>query len=89
MSSRAATSDRRALGSTNAFKASRTPGFVSLSDLRPPPGRRTRSTGVVDGASSSFNPRPIVLAATPVTRDTAAMPPYPVQRRAKVGHLRG
>ena len=52
----------------------------TLSDLRPPPGRRTRSRGVADGASSSFNPRPIVLAATPVTRDTAAMPPYPAAR---------
>ena len=55
-------------------------GIRSLSDLRPPPGRRTRSRGVADGASSSFNPRPIVLAATPVTRDTAAMPPYPAAR---------
>jgi hypothetical protein len=30
-----------------------------------------------DLASSSFRPRPIVLAAMPVACDTAAIPPYP------------
>jgi hypothetical protein len=43
---------------------------------RPAPSRRTR-TGAEDAARRSFAPRMIVLRATPVARDTAAVPPYP------------
>src|SRR5208283_599335 len=66
----------RVSGSTSAFRSSSKPGSVSVNDLRPPPGRRTR-LGAGGGASSSFRPRPIVLAAMRVTRETAAMPPRP------------
>ena len=43
--------------------------------LRPPPGRRIRPNA--SGADNSRKPRPIVLAASPVAADTAAIPPYP------------
>ncbi len=66
----------RASGSTSAFGSSSKPGSVSVNDLRSPPGRRTRQ-GAGGGASSSFGPRPIVLAAMRVIRETAAMPPCP------------
>src|SRR5271165_6004408 len=67
----------RASGSTSAFRSSSKPGSVSVNDLRPPPGRRTPPSFSGGGASSSFRPRPIVLAAMRVTRETAAMPPRP------------
>jgi hypothetical protein len=47
--------------------------------LRPPPARRNRPGGNGVASRSSLRPRPIVLAAMPVTRDTAAMPPYPAE----------
>ena len=46
---------------------------ATISGLRPPPRRRTRPSS--SGADRSFRPRPIVLAARPVIRETAAIPP--------------
>ena len=48
---------------------------IEGSALRPPPERRMRPGSNRVGAASSFRPRPMVLAAMPVIRDTAAMPP--------------
>jgi hypothetical protein len=70
----------RSLGETSASKSSSSVAFVATRDLRPPPGRRTRSDDSPDAQASSFKPRPIVLAAIPVARETPAMPPYPAAR---------
>ena len=43
--------------------------------LPPPPGRRIRQGSSGSAAANSFKPRPIVLAAIPVGRATAAIPP--------------
>jgi hypothetical protein len=61
-------------GSTNRRRSSSTVGSTVLESGRPAPLRRIR---VVAGMSSmrSFAPRMIVLRATPVARDTAAVPP--------------
>jgi hypothetical protein len=56
--------------------------------LRPPPGRRTRSASSRAAVASSFKPRPIVLTAMPVARDTAAIPPYPAARASVAANSR-
>src|SRR6185369_4779503 len=38
--------------------------------------------------ASSFKPRPIVLTAMPVARDTAAIPPYPAVRASVAANSR-
>jgi hypothetical protein len=49
---------------------------VMVKGLRPPPGRRTRPSGV-SFLRSSASPRPLVLRARPVARITALTPPPP------------
>ena len=78
----------RASGSTSAFRSSSNLGFVCVSDLRPPPSRRIRLGVGGGGASSSFRPRPIVLAAMRVTRETAAIPPCPAARASAAAKSR-
>ena len=51
--------------------------MVDCAGLRPPPGRRSRPDSPPIFCANSFSPRPIVLAAIPVIRETVAMPPYP------------
>ena len=53
-----------------------------------PPGRRTRAGVDLGGRSSSFTPRPIVLAAMRVTRETATMPPCPAARASEAAKIR-
>jgi hypothetical protein len=77
--SSAASGSPRMEDCTNACKASRSPGWVSVAGLLPPPTRRTRSPS--RAARKSARPHPIVLRAMPVARDTAATPPPP--RRAR------
>ena len=62
-------------GSTKPRRSSElSVGSAAQASGRPAPSRRTR-TGVEDAASRSFAPRMIVLRATPVARQTAAVPP--------------
>src|SRR5580704_3392694 len=63
-------------GSTNSRRSSSRVGSFSIRVGPPPPGRRT-SPDNEPGLARSFKPRPIVLRATPVARDAAAMPPWP------------
>src|SRR4051794_40940796 len=65
----------RASGSTSASKSPSSVVSCITRFLPPPPGRRTRPGSSSSAATSSFKPRPIVLAAIPVPRDSAAMPP--------------
>ena len=65
----------RASGSTSAFRSSSSRCFRQR--FASSPGRRTPLTFGGGGAPRSFRPRPIVLAAMRVTRETAAMPPCP------------
>ena len=76
--------DRR-LGSVHNFmvdqvtgqdwrRFSRRVGSFSISVGQPPPGRRTAPDNE-PGSARSFNPRPMVLRATPVARDAALIPP--------------
>jgi hypothetical protein len=64
----------REVGSTNDSNVVRTPGSVSASGLRPPPGRRVRPNGSSQ-ASSSATPFDTVTALTPATRATTLIPP--------------
>jgi len=61
-------------GSTRASKAATIPGSVSVSDLRPPPGLRTRpcSSGLTPPARTSTTPRVTVGRDTPAAAATAA-----------------
>ena len=56
----------RSVGSTKASSAWTRPPSCSVSDLRPPPDRRTCSSGASKPEASSSSPRPIVLGAIPV-----------------------
>src|SRR5882757_828957 len=67
----------RVSGSTSARRSSSKFASVSLTGLRPPPARRTRSKSGVSPARNSASPRPIVLRAIPVARITATIPPCP------------
>src|SRR6516164_8174637 len=67
----------RLSGSTSARKSSSRLVSVTLSGLRPPPGRRTQPASGVSSRRSSASPRPIVLRARPVARITALTPPRP------------
>ena len=79
----------RVAGSTKARKSSSKLGSVSVSGLRPAPGRRTRPTGGPSVApQSSAKPRPIVLRAIPVIWATAWMPPKPAARASAAANRR-
>src|SRR4051795_1479516 len=78
----------RSLGATSASRSSSRAASVATSGLRPPPGRRTRSASSRAAVASSFKPRPIVLTAMPVARDTAAIPPYPAVRASVAANSR-
>ena len=67
----------RASKSISATKAGSKPLFVSVRDLRPPPARRLRPASSGVSPLKSLSPRPVVLTAMPVARDTAAIPPRP------------
>jgi hypothetical protein len=80
----------RVSGSTSARRSSSQGGLasVSLSGLRPPPGRRTRSGSGVSSARNSASPRPIVLRAMPVARVTALTPPCPADLASAAANRR-
>src|SRR5215210_4846688 len=78
----------RSLGATSASRSSSRGASVATRGLRPPPGRRTRSASSRAAVASSFKPRPIVLTAMPVARDTAAIPPYPAVRASVAANSR-
>ena len=61
-------------GSTNSCRCFSTVGSALLESGRPAPLRRIRAV-VGDASTRSFAPRMIVLRATPVARETAAVPP--------------
>ncbi len=67
----------RLSGSTSASRSLISVGSASVRGLRPPPSRRTRPFASRSGDAKSFSPRPIVERATPVARETAAIPPRP------------
>src|SRR3954470_10866784 len=78
----------RSLGATSASRSSSRAASVATSGFRPPPGQRTRSASSRAAVASSFKPRPIVLTAMPVARDTAAIPPYPAVRASVAANSR-
>jgi hypothetical protein len=67
----------RVSGSTKALNAVVSPGSVSASLLRPPPGARTRTDGSAT-PSTSRTPRAMVSGCTPVACATALIPPRPI-----------
>ena len=69
----------RVAGSTSRRKSPSNVGSWVVSGRRPLPSRRIRP-GAKLGPSRSFSPRPIVLRARPVARDTAATPPRAAAR---------
>ena len=72
----------REAGSTSASSAGRSPGSVSASFLRPPPGRRARASGSPP-ASSSAAPAATICRLTPAARATASTPPCPSDRASE------
>jgi len=66
-------------GSTRPSSASTTPGSVSDTLLRPPPGARARRSGSPPD-SSSATPAETVTALTPAASATALIPPWPSDR---------
>src|SRR5271166_1487145 len=73
---------------TSSFNASKSPGWVSIAGLLPPPRRRTRPPNCSAPASRSARPRPMVLRATPVARETSATPPRPAARASQAANRR-
>jgi hypothetical protein len=69
----------RRVGSTSASNAASSAGSVAVSDLRPPPSRRTRPSGT-SPASSSATPWEILDRDAPLAWATAAIPPWPSER---------
>src|ERR1019366_2500857 len=67
----------RVVGSTRERRSSMRLASIALIGLRPPPNRRTRSASTAPPARNSLSARPTVLRASPVARDTAAIPPCP------------
>jgi len=62
-------------GSTNASRSASSLGSCATRCLPLPPGRRTRPGSSTSPPARSFRPRPIVPAAIPVARETAAISP--------------
>ena len=77
----------RLSGSTRASKAVSSAGSRTLSLLRPPPGRRTRS-GVGSAPPKSRSPCWMVGRDTPAARATRATPPWPNARASTARHSR-
>src|ERR1700693_3950432 len=77
----------RCVGATIRSRSSIRRGSASSSGLRPAPARRTRPFCAAPPASSS-SPRPMVLRAIPVMRDTAAIPPQPAANASLVAKTR-
>ena len=69
----------RVTGSIKRSSAASRSGCLSVSALRPPPARRTRSTSR-SSASSSARPARIVVRLRPVALETVESPPYPSAR---------
>ena len=66
----------RVAGSTSSRRSSSNVASPDVSFFRPPPARRTRPAARSDAAlRNSASPRPIVLRAIPVMRDSADTPP--------------
>src|SRR5271166_5961185 len=86
--SKAASGSPRIDDCTSSFNASKSPGWVSIAGLLPPPRRRTRPPNCSAPASRSARPRPMVLRATPVARETSATPPRPAARASQAANRR-
>src|ERR1700733_12777127 len=84
----AASGSPRIDGSASSFKASKIPGCVSIAGFCPPPLRRTRSLHRPAPDRRSAKPRPMVLRAIPVVRETAAIPPRPAARASLAANRR-
>jgi hypothetical protein len=65
----------RVAGATSRSSSASIPGWVSVTGLCPPPGRRTRPCSSLSPASSSASPRSTVDSEMSVGRTTAAIPP--------------
>jgi len=76
------------VGDRLAQQSASSVGSVSVSGLRPPPGRRTRPRSSVPPDSNSQIPVRIVSTAIPVARATAAIPPRPAERASAAAHNR-
>src|SRR5680860_1279573 len=77
----------RVAGSTRASRSLTRRGLVCLMDLRPPPGRRTRSE-TSRPASSSPTAFCTVERDIPVASATLAMPPRPIARASAAATIR-
>src|SRR5680860_1429206 len=77
----------RVAGSTRASRSLTRRGFVCLMDLRPPPGRRTRSE-TSRPSSSSPTAFCTVERDIPVASATLAMPPRPIARASAAATIR-
>ena len=65
---------------TSPNSAAANPGSVSVSGLRPPPGRRTRPSEATGPDSNSAAPSATVCHDTPAAFETAVIPPSPAAR---------
>ena len=70
----------RVESATSPSSAGSSPGSVTASFFRPPPGRRTRPGGAVPPEPSSAAPSATVCHDAPVIRATAPAPPSPAAR---------
>ena len=80
----------RVVGSTKAARSPSSVGSASMRAGRPAPFRRTRP-GTASGSASprsSASPRPIVLRAMPVIRETATTPPRPAASASAAANRR-
>ncbi len=74
--------------SSSRSRSASSVGSVSVSGLRPAPGRRTRPAPGDSPDASSTRPRRIVEGAIPVARATAAVPPRPSAVASAAAHSR-
>ena len=86
--SKAASGSPRIDDCTRSRSAAKSPGCVSIAGLRPPPARRTRPPSAAVPARRSARPRPMVLRAIPLARETAVTPPRPAARASLAANKR-
>lgn len=78
----------RVTGSSSDLRSESRVGSSVILDLRPPPGRRIRSSPTATPSWRSSSPRYIVRRARPVASATALTPPCPIIRASDAAQRR-